>query len=145
MYDGHDLQIKKGKYGLYVEWGQNKKSLSCFGNRPIENIEYEDVVRILDQIPKDANNTGVNSGSGIGNDSTMNNNYNNNNYNNTNIVRHLNDNISIRTGKFGDYIFYKNPLMKKPEFFKLKGFKHDYKNCKTSDIMEWINDNHHIY
>ncbi|MFN9939940.1 MAG: hypothetical protein ACK56I_10755, partial [bacterium] len=28
VYDGDDIVIKKGKYGLYFVWGEHKKSLS---------------------------------------------------------------------------------------------------------------------
>ena len=46
-YENQDLVLKKGKYGLYVTWGKNSKSLSCLGNRPIENIRLEEVYEIL--------------------------------------------------------------------------------------------------
>ena len=124
-YEGYDLVLKKGKYGLYVEWGEKSKSLKCFGNRPKENITYEDVVKILDEIPKD--------GATIGGQSSA------------NIVRNISENISIRRGKFGDYIFYKTEKMTKPEFFKLKGFPNDYKSCDKVELTSWINDTFHIY
>jgi DNA topoisomerase-1 len=47
-YNEEDLILKKGIYGLYVVWGTNQKSLSCFGNRPIENIDYDDVLKVID-------------------------------------------------------------------------------------------------
>jgi DNA topoisomerase-1 len=124
-YEGYDLVLKKGKYGLYVEWGEKSKSLKCFGNRPKENITYEDVVKILDEIPKDG---GTSSGQ-----------------TNANIVRNISENISIRRGKFGDYIFYKTEKMTKPEFFKLKEFPNDYKTCDKGELTSWINDTFHIY
>ena len=124
-YEGYDLVLKKGKYGLYVEWGEKSKSLKCFGNRPKENITYEDVVKILDEIPKDG---GTSSGQ-----------------TSANIVRNISENISIRKGKFGDYIFYKTEKMTKPEFFKLKGFPNDYKSCDKGELTSWINDTFHIY
>ena len=124
-YEGYDLVLKRGKYGLYVEWGEKSKSLKCFGNRPKENITYEDVVKILDEIPKDG---GTSSGQ-----------------TNANIVRNISENISIRRGKFGDYIFYKTEKMTKPEFFKLKGFPNDYKSCDKVELTSWINDTFHIY
>jgi hypothetical protein len=34
-YKDEDLILKKGKYGLYAIWGDNKKSLSSLGNRPL--------------------------------------------------------------------------------------------------------------
>ena len=42
-YDGHDVILKNGKFGLYASWGTNSKSLSKLGNRPIENIRFEEV------------------------------------------------------------------------------------------------------
>jgi DNA topoisomerase-1 len=46
-YDNEDLFLKKGKFGLYVVWGQNKKSMNYFGNRPIENIRLEEIISKL--------------------------------------------------------------------------------------------------
>lgn len=46
-HEGHPVYIKKGKFGLYAEWGSDTKSLKSFGNRPIENIRWEDVLPIL--------------------------------------------------------------------------------------------------
>ena len=47
-YKEMDLYIKKGRFGLYADWGKDKKSLSSLGNRPLDNINYEDVIDILD-------------------------------------------------------------------------------------------------
>jgi len=47
-YKGVKLDVKKGKYGLYAKWGNNTKSLKMLGNRPINNIRLEEVLRILE-------------------------------------------------------------------------------------------------
>lgn len=47
-YQKEDLILKKGKFGLYVSWGNNFKSLKELGNRPMENITFEEVEKILD-------------------------------------------------------------------------------------------------
>jgi hypothetical protein len=54
------------------------------------------------------------------------------------MVRVITDEISIRNGKYGDYIFYKTSLMKNPTFLKIKGFTEDYKVCPVANIVEWI-------
>ena len=121
-YQGFDLLLKKGKYGLYASWGENTKSLSCFGNRPMENITYEDILEIIEKNKdNDKDTTDSNKKSFT-----------------ANIIRKLNDNISIRNGKFGDYIFYKTSKMTKPQFLKLGGFKEDYKSCDKTAILEWV-------
>lgn len=119
-YQGLDLFIKKGKYGVYAQWGNEKKSLSEFGNRPIENITYEEVLRVLDK------DTILDPTKPVG------------------LVRELSSNLSIRTGKFGDYIFYKKPRAKKPDFYKLNGFNDDYKKCNKELLMNWIKQMYNI-
>ena len=42
-HEGHDLIVRKGKYGLYMTWGKSKKSLAYLGNRPLENIKITDI------------------------------------------------------------------------------------------------------
>ena len=49
QHDREDVILKDGKFGLYITWGKNNKSLKCFGNRPIENISFEDIVKILEK------------------------------------------------------------------------------------------------
>jgi DNA topoisomerase-1 len=48
-YDDKDVILKKGKFGLYVTWGENSKTLKQLGNRPIENITYEEVLPFLEE------------------------------------------------------------------------------------------------
>jgi hypothetical protein len=60
------------------------------------------------------------------------------------MVRKITDDISIRNGKYGDYIFYKTPEMKNPTFLKLKGFTEDYKTCSIFNIIEWIQKTYKI-
>jgi len=46
-YEGHDVVLKKGKYGLYISWGTNSKNLKELGNRPMENITFDEVKKYL--------------------------------------------------------------------------------------------------
>ena len=57
------------------------------------------------------------------------------------LIRAIDEHLSIRNGRFGPYIFYKTPKMSKPEFIPLKGFaqKHgDYLKCDSMVIKEWF-------
>jgi DNA topoisomerase-1 len=124
-YRGQDLFIKKGKYGIYAQWGKETKSLKEeFSNISIEQIEYIDVIRFLD---KDV----LDSSKPIG------------------LVRELKPYLSIRTGKFGDYIYYKQPYarkpeFKKPQFLKLNGFNDDYRKCDKELLINWIKQTYNI-
>ena len=114
-YKGQDLFIKKGKYGVYAKWGNETKSLNeDFSLIPIEKIEYLNVLKFLEK------DNLLDPSKPVG------------------LVREITEHISIRTGKFGDYIFYKKPRMKKPEFLKLNGFNSDYKKCEKELIINWI-------
>jgi DNA topoisomerase-1 len=109
-YKGKDLFIKKSKYGVYAQWGTQKKSLKDM-DIPIEKMFYNDVLLFLekDDIEKPVG-----------------------------FVREINNHFSIRVGKFGYYIMYKKQGMKKPEFLKLNDFKSDYLTCDKNLILNWI-------
>ena len=49
QHNGKDVVLKKGKFGLYISWGENSKTLKEFGNRPIENITFDEVRKYLDE------------------------------------------------------------------------------------------------
>ena len=59
-------------------------------------------------------------------------------------MREITQNISIRNGPKGDYIFYKTTKMKKPQFFSLTNFKGNYKTENIGIIKSWIKDNYDI-
>ena len=43
----------------------------------------------------------------------------------SNIIKQLNDDISIRKGKYGPYVFYKTSSMNRPKFISMKGVAED--------------------
>ena len=112
IHEGEEVILKNGKFGIYVAWGKNNKSLKCFGNRPIENISFEDIVKLLEK--------------------------------EGNIVREVNENISIRNGTNGEYIFFKTTKMKKPNFFTLSGFNNNPRLCDKNILREWIEEKYKI-
>lgn len=114
----HEIIIKSGKFGTYAVCGEMKKSLKCFGNRPISNITLEEVVPIL-------------FGATTENPHSK-------------IVRQITDTLSIRDGKYGNYIFYKTQKMKKPRFISLTGFKGNMQEETEDNVKKWIRENCHI-
>jgi DNA topoisomerase-1 len=116
-YKGQDLFIKNGRYGIYAQWGANMKSIKEL-DKPIDKLEYLEVLTFLEK------DNLLDPSKPVG------------------LVRELSSNLSIRTGKFGDYIFYKKRGAKKPEFLKLNGFKDDYRSCDKGLILNWIKQTH---
>lgn len=117
VYENEPVFLRKGKFGLYVTWGDKSKTLKELGNRPIESINFEEVEQILK------------NGETIG----------------SNIVRNINENLSIRKSAKGDYIFFKSSKMKKPSFFNLTGINEDYKTCELDVLKSWIKDKHSVF
>jgi DNA topoisomerase-1 len=122
-YKGEDLFIKKGKYGVYAQWSKDgkpeTKTLKELDGKPFELIEYMEVLRVLEK------DTTLDPERPVG------------------FVRELSPTLSIRTGKFGDYIFYKKPRIKTPQFFKLKDFISgtkgvDPRKCDKEVLLNWI-------
>ena len=122
-YKGDDLIVRKGKYGLYATYGENRLSLSSFGNRPVENITYQEVFEILEEdgilkpsYSKDQKKLGV--------------------------LREINASTSVRDGKWGPYVYYKTTQMKTPKFFEMKQFEKEtgekIKTCNVNILKDWI-------
>ena len=126
-YNNEILTLKKGKYGLYVTWGDNKKSLNGL-DKDENDITFDDVITHINKPIFQFNQSDTSSGS-----TTI-----APNSDNPGIVRYLNIDLSIRKGKYGDYIFYKTKLMKTPKFFNLSKYKGNYKSDSSADIINWI-------
>ena len=126
LYKDHEVILKNGKFGLYVEWGDLKKSIKL--ELTLEEIKLEDIISLLEN--NNDNKDGlIQSSSGLIQSS---------------IVRVINDSLSIRSGKFGDYIFYKKKTMKQPKFLKLAGFEGNYKDGDLTVLKKWLKENYGV-
>jgi len=126
IYENNDLYLKIGRYGLYAQWGDNKKSLNGINIEPSE-ITHKDIVHYINKLQFSKMNALMNESNGISQPS-----------NESGVIRILNESTSIRTGKYGDYIFYKPKNITKPEFINLKKYKGNYKTDPIPSILEWI-------
>jgi topoisomerase IA-like protein len=120
-YDNEEMFLKNGKYGYYVEWGENKQSIRTI-KKPVEEIVLKDIIELIKEKDKDGEKDEKSS----------------------NILRELTNNLSIRKGKFGAYIYYKKLDMKKPEFFNIKNFKGSFTFSEKKPLIEWINQTYKI-
>ena len=123
-YGGYNILLKTGRFGKYILWGKdgmNRKSIekTHLQSKQLSDISLDEVIRIIES-EVESGTTGTDL---------------------TGIIRTINDDISIRNGKYGDYIFYKTINMKKPKFISLKGFNKDYKKCTDTDIISFVNEN----
>jgi DNA topoisomerase-1 len=113
-YDNFPLKIKKGPYGNYLAFGDQKISLKEW-KQDICDLTYNDAIKIIESTISAKNKS---------------------------IVRNINDEISIRNGKYGHYIFYQTSSMKKPTFFPLKKCPLSYESCEKNELIEWINNSY---
>ena len=124
-YCGFDIVLKNGRFGTYVVWGKNGIHRKSFQKTHLQNKEFSDIsldeiIRFIENDVNEAENLDVESGSG-------------------GIIRTINDDISIRNGKYGNYIYYKTMKMKKPKFISLKTFKKDIHTCSHDEIIALVN------
>jgi len=114
MYEEHEVYVKQGRYGAYVEWNEQKKSLKNI-DKPTNEITLEDIIPILGEEKPEKS-----------------------------ALRTLNANLSIRKGKYGPYIYYKSPSSAKPQFFNLKKYKGNSFDDDVKILLEWIKDTYHV-
>ena len=113
QYENKIVFLKAGKFGKYIEWNEHKKSIVL--PIPLEQIKMSDVVHILDQL-RDNKNTQTEKS----------------------IIRTINNDLSIRNGKYGHYIYYKTKAMLKPKFLDLKKYDDDYRDGDIRKLLKWI-------
>ena len=117
-YDGEPIQIKRGKYGEYIQWGKNTISLKSGPSPPYTRTKIVEFIE---------SKTG---GTMEGNEST------NTEPKNKMILLEIDEHTSVRNGKYGPYIFHQPPNKKTPDFHSLKGFKGNVES--RTDVLKWI-------
>lgn len=151
-HQGQDVIIKSGKYGAYVVWGTTNISLKPLlgqsgasepkgkytpktkttTNQKSEfDLTLEEIVSFIERMSGGGESASVSETASTGTT----------NYVQGQILRTIDENTTIRYGKYGPYVFHQTPKMSKPVFVALKGFpeKHgNYMSCDASVIQEWI-------
>ena len=118
-YNKEPLIIKEGQYGYYLEYKKIKKSLVewKFYNNIVDYISNQD--QLSEELIKNLIE-----------------------YHN---IRILNKHISIRNGKYGLYIYYKEPKMKKPKFYSINDeLKELLNNSKDKEVLDIIKKQYNI-
>jgi DNA topoisomerase I len=135
QYQGQDVVTKSGKYGAYIVWGSMNLSLKPLlggggrGGKSEFDLSLQDVIAFIQK------STGGGGGGEAGEAATAGTPY------QGQILRTIDENTTIRYGRYGPYIFHKTAKMTKPAFVALKGFPEahgNYITCEAAKIHEWI-------
>lgn len=146
QYQGQDIIIKSGKYGAYIVWGSMNLSLKPLlggdgrgrgGGKSEFDLSLQDVVAFIEKTTGAAGSVGTaEDGDGTANTAAA-----TGTPYQGQIMRTIDENTTIRYGRYGPYIFHKTAKMSKPAFVALKGFaeKHgNYMTCAAAVLHEWI-------
>jgi DNA topoisomerase-1 len=163
QHQGQDVIIKSGKYGAYIVWGsmnlslkpllgggggggsgtmaagkkfiyKGKAAAAATVNQKSEfDLTLQDVVAFIERnsapVVVDDGGTGAAAAAPEGT------------HYQGQILRTIDENTTIRYGRYGPYIFHKTAKMSKPAFVALKGFpeKHgNYMTCEAAVLQEWV-------
>jgi hypothetical protein len=135
QYQGQDVIVKSGKYGAYIVWGSMNLSLKPLlgggrGGKSEFDLNLQDVIAFIEKSTGGAAGAGESvEGTATGGTPYQ-----------GQILRTIDENTTIRYGRYGPYIFHKTAKMTKPSFVALKGFpeKHgNYMTCDVAKIHEW--------
>jgi len=110
IYNKYPVVIKNGQFGYYMEYKKKTTSL-------LQWEHYENIENYIDEqdFPPDLLESIINM----------------------NLM--INKYTSVRTGKYGDYIYHKTPQMKKPKFYKL-----EIESRNMEDIKEFIQKKYNL-
>jgi len=91
-FDGEEIIVKNGKYGLYCSYKNKNRSLK-YSNKTLDTITLNDAKKILSSQKKETGSK---------------------------ILKNIDKIASIRQGKWGPYVYYKTEKMTKPRFIPIK-------------------------
>ena len=150
QYQGQNVIIKSGKYGAYISWGSMNLSLKPLlgggggggggggrgrgGGKSEFDLSLQDVIAFIEKSSGGAAMGDETETDGTGSTGTTTAPY------QGQIMRTIDENTTIRYGRYGPYIFHKTAKMTKPVFVALKGFaeKHgNYMTCDAAVLHEW--------
>ena len=104
QYKDKDIILKEGRYGVYASYNNSNVSLKGLKKQK-QSITLQDVINVIEGKVKIESN----------------------------IIKKIDENSSIRKGKWGNYVYYKTSKMKKPKFIKMG-------KTDIDDIdSEWVN------
>jgi hypothetical protein len=137
QYQGQDIIIKSGKYGAYVVWGSMNLSLKPLlgggrgggGGKTEFDLSLQDVIAFIEK-STGGGGGGASAGEAVAGGAPY----------QGQILRTIDENTTIRYGRYGPYIFHKTQKMTKPAFVALKGFPEahgNYMTCDVAKIHEW--------
>jgi DNA topoisomerase-1 len=140
QYQGQDIITKSGKYGAYIVWGSMNLSLKPLlggggrgggGGKTEFDLNLQDVIAFIEKSTGGAAGAVTGDAEGAATGGTP--------YQGQ-ILRTIDENTTIRYGRYGPYIFHKTAKMTKPAFVALKGFPEahgNYMTCDVAKIHEW--------
>ena len=104
-FKGNEVYLMNGKYGAYINCNGKNSSISHI-KKDKDDIALKDVLDVLNgKKPQ-----------------------------NSSVLKVITEDISVRKGKYGPYVFYKTNKMKKPKFIPMKGIK-------IEEVTEqWVKD-----
>lgn len=117
VYEGENVIIKTGKYGVYAQWGDKTQSMKSL-DKPLTEITLADFLSLVETSRPDKKDKST--------------------------LRILTPSLSIRKGKYGAYIYHKTDAMEKPDFYPLKELRTKWTTQDTPALIQWIQNTYNI-
>ena len=112
QYNGCPLKLKMGKFGAYLEWGDERQAIREW-KIALDEITETNATEYLEKMCSEPKKESP-------------------------ILRIFGKSMSVRKGKFGVYMFYKTDSMKKPKFIPLKACPYEYETCNEKEMIDWV-------
>jgi topoisomerase IA-like protein len=140
-YNDSPVHLKKGKYGFYVEWKEKTYSLKGAAGNGLA-----DAIKVISAKENKMSNEDATSmflpvGTLDGEDARSGS---SSSSRDKSIVRSLRTDLSIRKGKFGNYIYHKTTLMSKPSFYPLNSIKEKWQQMADLELIAWIENTYRV-
>ena len=110
-YKERPVYIRNGKYGDFAQIGDKKNSQTVSLKSLEKPYRMENIISIIENPPLPKG-----------------------------VIRQFSSDISLRKGKYGNYIFYKTKEMTKPKFINVKNYKGDIEHDEKNKVVAWVSE-----
>jgi len=142
VFEEENVLLKSGRYGAYLVCGDMKVSLKTV-SKPLDAISLSDVMPLLilkkrgiEIAELEADSLDISAIPDTYQRVVV--------PETTTTLRVLTKEMSVRTGKYGPYVYYQKSGVKKPTFFNIKKYKDDCWTCSKDALVSWLCDTYHL-
>ena len=138
VFNNQDVYLAKGQYGMYLKVNGKNIAVPKFiqKDKTLDTLTIADVYGVLkEKLSSPSSDTSLENSDG---NSNSNSNSQSTSTSSAHVLRPIDENLHVRNGPYGPYLYYKTKKMKKAKFVPLKKYTGNYMTDDISKLHDYV-------